>query len=108
VLTVADLRRTLEDERHHGAGFTDCDVLDKRRYAQVERKVVEVANELGLSYDLLFHWSNSKYGRWLADAVYGRGEDVDTAVRGHLNREAMVWATEGVALERDDLAKVLS
>lgn len=89
-LSVEDLHRTLEDERHLGFGYACCDVVTGSRAGRLDSAIVYVANELGLSYEDLFHWSNSKYGRWLADGVYGRDESPTRAtVRHYLNPEAV-------------------
>lgn len=90
-LTVEDLHRTLEDDRHLGYGYASCSlVLSGTRMDRLDRAIVAVANELRLSYNDLFHWSNSKYGRWLADGIYGRDESPTRAnVRRYLNAEAV-------------------
>lgn len=96
-LTVEDLHATLLDDRHLGFGYSYCEHLSPGTRERVDRAVVAVANELGLDRETLFHWSNSKYGRWLYDAVYGRSEPpTRTTVRELLNPEAVAAATEGV------------
>lgn len=99
-LTVDDISRALADERHLGWGYTCTRDLGaeygrQSDQDQLDRNVVAVANELGLDYDTFFHWTNSKYGRWLADAVIGRNESVtEGTVRGCLNREAVAAAMD--------------
>lgn len=72
-LTVEDLHATLEDEDHLGFGYACChDDLPAGKLRRLDAAIVAVANEEHLSHEDLFKWSNSKYGRWLADAVHGR------------------------------------
>jgi hypothetical protein len=87
-LTVADLYETLNDERHLGWGYATLDVLGDSKRDRVDRAIVAVANDLGLTYEELFNWSNSKHGRWLADRVYGNDAPATQAtVRKELTRE---------------------
>lgn len=72
-LTVEDLHATLEDERHLGWGYATTEELNDRERRNLDVVVIEIANEQGWTKDQLFEWSNSKYGRWLSDLVYGRG-----------------------------------
>lgn len=89
-LTVTDLRQTLADERHLGFGYACCSDLPETTRERLDRAVVAVANELHLSPEDLFHWSNSKYGRWLYDAVQGNDKPPTRAtVRDLLNPEAV-------------------
>jgi hypothetical protein len=88
-LSLEDLDATLEDERHNGWGYaTKSGSLDLRPEAQLDCAVIDVANELGLSYDDLFIWTDSKYGRWLVDTVAGQ-TPTKTTVRKYLNQEAI-------------------
>jgi hypothetical protein len=90
MLTVDDLHATLADERHLGFGYACCDVLPPGKRERLDRAIVAVANQLELDRETLFHWSNSKHGRWLADAAYGRDEPATRAtVRTLLNPEAV-------------------
>lgn len=91
MLTVQDLHRTLNDERHLGWGYACCATqLAGDKLERLDRAIVAVANELGLGYEELFAWSNSKHGRWLADNVYGCSEPPTQAtVRRLLNRAAV-------------------
>jgi hypothetical protein len=102
-LTVDDLRATLEDERHQGWGYACCDALPYGTRGRLDRAVVEVANELGLTADDLLAWSNSKYGRWLYDAVYGTGREPNReTVRELLSLKAL----ERLAAEGESISVV--
>ncbi len=95
MLTVQDLHETLADERHLGFGYACCRDLPEATADRLDRAIVAVANEMELDRETLFHWSNSKYGRWLYDAVYGREEPpTQKTVRGLLNEAAIRRATE--------------
>lgn len=97
MLTVTDLHNTLLDERHLGWGYACTDVLSDSIRSRLDRAIVGVANEEGLTYEELFTWSNSKEGRWLADAVYGRDANPSRAtVRLRLSRKIV---DELVAME---------
>lgn len=89
-LTTADLDAAIAREDHHGWGYAQRRYLDSAAQRSLDQAVVVVANELGLTADELFAWTDSKPGRWLCDAVYGRSEvaTVDT-VRGCLNRQVI-------------------
>lgn len=91
-LTAADVAATLDDPRHLGYGYNETRKhgMPTAKMAALDRAVAAVANELGLTAEALFHWSNSKHGRWLDDAIDGReeGPSLDT-VRKHLNRRAV-------------------
>ncbi len=96
-LTTTDLHETLADERHGGWGYACCSDLPRSKREPLDRAIIGVANEMNLDRERLFHWSNSKYGRWLYDAVYGNDKPPTRAtVRELLNPEAMRLATEGV------------
>ncbi len=84
-LTVADLHETLADSRHNGWGYATAGTLPESKQDRLDRAVVRVANELGLTYEELFVWSDSKDARWLADDVHGRPANAE-AVRDYLNR----------------------
>lgn len=95
-LTVADLNTALLDERHGGWGYATAAYLAPSRRERLNANVVHVANELGLDYEALFMWANSKLGRWLVDSA-----DVSTSratVRQHLNAEEMARLAEAEAL----------
>lgn len=66
-LTQDDLDAALADERHLGFGYAGRQHLDADTRAQLDKGVLEVANMLVLTREDLFHWTNSKYGRWLCD-----------------------------------------
>ncbi len=85
-LTVTDLRETLDDERHHGWGYACCGDLPETKRDRLDRAIVGVANEEKLTLDELFVWSNSKYGRYLADEVNG-GAPTRATVRDYLSRD---------------------
>lgn len=96
-LTIADLDASLARDDHLGWGYATARSLDVVRRELLDRAIVDVANELGLDADGLFLWANSKNGRWLVDAVYGRDAlpDADT-VRDFLNEDEMatLWKEE--------------
>lgn len=96
MLTREDVKRTLEDERHLGHGLAVCQELSERQYCTVLNQVAKQANRLGLDYEGLFAWSNSKYGRWLYDEIAGRDVPPTKAVPNLLNAEALAsLAQEG-------------
>lgn len=96
VLTTDDLDACLADDDHLGWGYAIASDLSNSKRERLDRAVVAVANELGLSKRDLFHWTNSKYGRWLVDGIYGRDESPSKAsVRHYLNPEAMKVLKEG-------------
>jgi hypothetical protein len=69
LLTLADLDRALEDERHMGYGYAIASDLTPHKRERLNRAVIAVANQLGMNYQQLFEWTNSKYGRHLAGYV---------------------------------------
>lgn len=88
MLDLHDLHRTLWDDRHLGWGYQCCDVLSPAKRRRLDAAIVAVANECGLDYERLFVWSNSKWGRWLADGTHGCDEPCSRAtVRRYLNDE---------------------
>ena len=99
-LTVDDLHRTLEDDRHLGWGYAEvAEYVHGRRREQLDRAIVAVANEQGLDYEILFHWSNSKHGRWLSDAVHGcNAPPTRATVRGLLNPSTIAASLDGVEI----------
>jgi hypothetical protein len=72
-LTIDNLEAALADERHLGVGYWESRSVEmpKRKLERLDRAVIRQANALGLDQERLFHWTNSKYGRWLVDDVYG-------------------------------------
>jgi hypothetical protein len=75
-LTITDLDRMANDDRWLGFGY-----LGERGHAAnespetaalVDAHVIEIANGLGMSYDDLFQWANSKDGRWYGDMTFGQ------------------------------------
>lgn len=97
-ITTESIEQALADERHLGWGYACTrDIESESKRDRLDRATVAVANELGLDAETFFHWTNSKYGRWLTDAVLGRGEPPTKAtVRQLLNPSAIEQATEGV------------
>lgn len=90
-LTVEDLLNTVADDRHLGWGFA-CVTgygLNDEEFGRTMRNVVAVANELGLDYEDLFMWSNSKNGRWLSDQMDRRAPS-KRLVRMFLNPDAIL------------------
>lgn len=79
MLTTADLDEMTRDDRWLGYGY-----LGERRnllaggdpeaparpelVAEMDTAVLEAATTRGLTRDELFHWANSKDGRWYADS----------------------------------------
>lgn len=66
-LTIEDLHATLENPDHLGWGYACCEDLSERLRHNVDVVIVRLANEQGWRQSDLFHWSNSKHGRWLSD-----------------------------------------
>jgi hypothetical protein len=94
-LTAADVAATLDNPEHLGFGYarTRADGLPEATVTALDAAVAAVANELGLTAGQLFHWSNSKHGRWLTDAVWGRGEPATPAtVREYLTARTVAQA----------------
>lgn len=92
-LTTDDLDAALNDEDHLGWGYSGASsYLSDSKRERLDRAVVAVANELGLSKRELFHWTNSKYGRWLTDTVESPSK---ASVREYLNADAMQVLKEG-------------
>lgn len=90
MLTVTDLHDTLAHEEHLGWGYACLDVLSPSRRERIDRAIVAVANDLGLTTDELLMWSNSKHGRWLADRVHGNDASPNRAtVRKELNADVI-------------------
>lgn len=94
-LTTADVERTLLDDRHLGFGYASSLHLPHALRARLDASVVAVANELGLDYEQLFAWSNSKYGRWLTG--HGPASVSLGVVRKYLNAEAIRVLAEGAS-----------
>lgn len=62
-LTIADLERTLEDDRHNGYGFAQASTHRLSELTTAYSAVIWRANELGWDYEALFAWSNSRLAR---------------------------------------------
>lgn len=75
-LTTADLDRMTEHEDWHGFGYigerTRSDA-PATKIAAADMDVLDAANQLGMTYEQLFEWANSKNGRWYADCAFGSG-----------------------------------
>jgi hypothetical protein len=101
MLTVADLHDTLTHEDHLGWGYACVASIDSDAVrARIDRHIVRAANDLGLTADELFMWSNSKYGRWLSDEVGESLRDATLAkVQRYLSAEtiATLKRYEGIA-----------
>ena len=90
MLRLRHLETALEHEDHLGWGYATKDSLPTVRQAKLDCAVIDVANELFLTPEDLFHWTNSKWGRWLVDGVYGRDESpTKKTVRNYLNEKAV-------------------
>lgn len=98
MLTNSDITRTLSDERHLGWGFACCSDMGDSKYSRLVAAVTAVANELGLDYELLFMWSNSKHGRWLADDL-SSAPPTRATVRRHLSANIIAELIAHEALE---------
>lgn len=97
ILTKDDVEACLADDRHLGVGYATSRDLSPSKADRLDRCVVAVANELGLDRESLFHWTNSKYGRWLTDAVLGNDAPINAeTVRRLLNAEAVEVAQDGL------------
>lgn len=89
MLTTTDLHDALDDERHNGWGYACSRWIERDAQRNLlDRNVVAVANELGLSREGLFQWADSKYGRHLCDDVNGRAP-TRARVRVYLNAAAI-------------------
>lgn len=96
-LTLADLERALEDDRHNGWGYATSRSgwLSPTAMARLDCRVIDTANQLGLDYEELFQWTDSKYGRHLVDTIGGVRDVTFAAVRPYLNENAMQVLREG-------------
>ena len=88
-LVLDDLDAALEDGRHNGWGYLTSRHLRVRQAAALDIAVIDVANELGLNYEDLFSWTNSKNGRWLVDGIESDTKPTAKLVREYLNEETM-------------------
>ena len=99
-LTTADLLAGYTRDEWAGHGYlgerqSALDTSDPDcppRAAQVEAAdgwIVAEANRRGWTADQLFYWTNSKHGRWFADAAFG-GFGLDRAIR-EFNPEPASW-----------------
>ena len=92
-VTVADVERALQDERHLGWGYSTKYYLPRTRQENLDRAVASVASELDLDSEALFAWTNAKSGRWLVDAATAGRINRDL-VRKFLNAEAVAEALD--------------
>jgi len=78
-LTVALIEAGYNDDRYLGWGY-----LNERRNADpalvavADALVIRLANQERWTAEILFHWLNSKNGRWFADEIFG-GSAFDNA-----------------------------
>jgi len=97
-LTAQDVEDALADPRHNGYGFAERSILSATTQVRLTRIVAEIANDLGWDREMLFQWTDSKYGRWLADSFRGPRLDKAAAretVRKYVNAEAARLLAEG-------------
>lgn len=92
-VTVADVERALQDERHLGWGYATKYHLPRSRRETLDLAVARVASELDLDAEALFAWTDSKSGRWLVDAASGGRINRDL-VRKFLNDETVAAAQD--------------
>jgi hypothetical protein len=87
-LTAADLDACERDDRWLGHGYLGwrSGPCTRGWTSIVDRAVLELANEHGWDRELLFHWCNSKCGRWFGDDAYGAEEKPTTSVVVERNR----------------------
>lgn len=88
-LRLDDLDAALDDDRHLGWGYSVKRHLSTRTAAKLDCAVIDVANELGLDYEELFLWANSKEGRWLVDKIDDGANVLKINVRENLNAETI-------------------
>lgn len=72
-LTTADIERMHDHENWHGFGYLGERSYqdDAEKVAVADAKALDAANRLGLTYEQLFDWANSKVGRWFGDCMFG-------------------------------------
>lgn len=72
-LTTADIERMHDHENWHGFGYLGERSYqdDAEKVAAADAKALDAANRLGLTYEQLFDWANSKVGRWFGDCMFG-------------------------------------
>lgn len=91
-ITKTDLTNALADDRQIGWGYAgerdswmnreDSERASKRQITAIDSAVVSLANKFGWDYEMLFHFTNSKFGRWFADTTFGFSvKDTATAIR---------------------------
>jgi hypothetical protein len=90
MLTETHLHEALEDERHHGWGYAGRSYLSAARRDLLDRLVLDAANDLGLTREELFQWTDSKYGRHLTDEASGRSANLRPLVARYLNADAIL------------------
>lgn len=100
-LTLTDLRNATNDDRHNGFGYAESRYLSDSRRERLDRAVVAVANELGLTYETLFLWADSKYGRHLCDMA-SHENPTRKLVRLYLSQTAMQTLYDEVGVTPED------
>lgn len=74
-LTTTDITAGYEDERWLGWGYLQGRTNDEEIDAGADAYVLARAAERGWDREDLFHWMNSKDGRWFADWYFGGDKD---------------------------------
>jgi hypothetical protein len=72
-LTTADIERMYDHEDWAGRGylFERSYQDDAEKVAAADAKALDAANRLGLTYEQMFEWANSRVGRWFGDCMFG-------------------------------------
>jgi len=86
VLNIDHLAAALEDDRHLGFGYATSRHLPHGYRTRLNNAVIAVANEIGLTEEELFDWSNSKTGRHLVDVCSGGSINREEVVRRFVHR----------------------
>jgi hypothetical protein len=80
-LTTADLELMHDEEDWAGHGYLfERSYHDPEEVAAADYMVLTFANEVGITYEELFEWANSKAGRWFGDCVFSGGSKYDAAM----------------------------
>ena len=107
-LTTDDMRHLMEDEPGMGGyGYMHSREFPLFVHLRLDEAVVDAANALGLDYQDLKLWADSKNGRWLCDAVQELERLVDFAnvervVSKHLSSGIMAELRRESAYEDED------
>jgi len=70
-LTTADIDAGLTDERWLGWGYLGERSRSEQNATEADAVVLRFARVLGWDREDLFHWMNSKDGRWFGDWAFG-------------------------------------